>query len=116
MSALPPEPLALLPATLGDPASPAGTTDLAGGENVPAITVEFRYYPGLSADPFTAVTLLGSWDATGAPSDGPWSAQAMRRVETEDGSIGYAAAVSLDDAAVGRVIQWGVQVQKRRPD
>ena len=78
---------------------------------MPAITVEFRYYPGLSADPFTAVTLLGSWDATGAVSDGPWSAQVMRRVDAEDGSIGYAAAVSLDDAAVGRVIQWGVQVQ-----
>ena len=70
---------------------------------MPAIAVDFRYYPGLSTDPFAAVTLLGSWDATGALSDGPWSAQPMTRVQAADGSIGYAATVNLDDAAAGRV-------------
>jgi 1,4-alpha-glucan branching enzyme len=79
---------------------------------VPSLTVEFGYYPGLSFDPFAAVTLLGSWDAAGLASDGPWSSQPMSRVPATDGSVGYGATVTLDESAVGQVIRWGVQVER----
>lgn len=78
---------------------------------MPPLTVEFRYEPGLSFDPFVTVTLLGSWDAAGSLSDGPWSPQPMSRTTADDGSVGYAATVSFDDRNQNQTVRWGVEVE-----
>jgi 1,4-alpha-glucan branching enzyme len=76
------------------------------------VEVQFRYETGLGRSPFTAATLTGSWTADGRPSLGPWSTVPMRAITCEDGTDGFAASVSLDEAAVGATFSWGVQLER----
>lgn len=73
-------------------------------------TVKFSFHTGLRQRRFGNVTLAGSWNAAGQPSE-DWSRQPMAEVIEADGSLSYEASVSLD--SVGSYFEWGVEVSTR---
>lgn len=73
------------------------------------IRVEFLYYTGAADILFTRVALMGSWDATGAPTS-TWSSVSMTRRVGFDGRLLYQCSVDFPDRAAGIRFEWGVQV------
>ncbi|MEA2219147.1 MAG: 1,4-alpha-glucan branching enzyme [Solirubrobacteraceae bacterium] len=77
-----------------------------------SVPVQFEYATGLRRSPFTAVTLVGGWDAAGRPTAGAWTSRPMRRGTAVDGSDAFYADVAFDDAALGALLAWGVTVRR----
>jgi 1,4-alpha-glucan branching enzyme len=76
------------------------------------IAVRFRYYVGLTRNPFSAAALLGSWTSDGLASPDAWGSWPMSPFLGEDGCAGFEAEVSLDSAGVGTTFAWGVQLTR----
>jgi 1,4-alpha-glucan branching enzyme len=79
---------------------------------VTPIAVRFRYYTGLTRNPFSAAALLGSWTNDGLVSADAWGSRPMSPFLGEDGCPGFEAEVALGSAAVGTTFAWGVQLTR----
>lgn len=80
--------------------------------------VHFEYRTGLRPDEatgadrrflFSAMRLLGSWDAAGRYRDSDWTPVNMTRFVADDGGEAWRATVAFDDADRGRVFRWTVR-------
>jgi 1,4-alpha-glucan branching enzyme len=72
------------------------------------LSVRFRYYTGLTRNPFRAASLLGSWTADGLVSRDGWHSSPMGPFVGEDGCRGFAADLTFDPAGAGSSFAWGV--------
>ena len=68
---------------------------------MPTIRVQFRYCPGLLANPFRNVRLCGSWDASGRAA-AQWAYAPMQPTLDDDGRSAFNAQIDFDEGGSAR--------------